>query len=83
MCIRDRSRSAHYSGRVGFVHHYQCIILFGKVTYLVHGSYIAVHGAVSYTHLDVYKRQLELLSGDEHFPPVEFLCMTCLAAERR
>ena len=57
------SRSAHYSGRVGFVHHYQCIILFGKVAYLVHGSYIAVHGEHAVRYDDAETLRLSLLQA--------------------
>ena len=31
--------------------------------------------AVSYTHLDVYKRQRSILTRDDHFAQVTFICL--------
>ena len=57
------SRSTHYSGRVGFVHHNQRIVLFGKVAYLVHGSYVAVHGEHAVRYDDAETLRLSLLQA--------------------
>ena len=33
----------YHTGRVGFIHHYQRIVFLGKITNLIHRSYVAIH----------------------------------------
>ena len=60
MCIRDRGCAQHFVNLLGEMVTKRCVILGSGDIGLIMARRLTLEGAkaVSYTHLDVYKRQL-------------------------